>query len=217
MYSAPFFFEIRSKPARPLICVKRTFVAKDMLDMTISTAKHYKATLRRILFIITLLLLSSGISSCVITMGNHLKTLEVKPSEVAGTYSLLLYGCRYFDDIETVAILDKEGDPFAIELYTPDFRYTVKTGLSAAEALKEAEQFVKCSPHYQQSQFSKITDRAGNIIGYEMRPLYSPLRFGMYDVLDIQYFSKGSKIIVYIRLDPAVKKELMDDDDRGSK
>ena len=127
---------------------------------------------------------------------------------MTGTYTLLLYGCRYPDDVENVALLDKEGDPYTIEIYAPDFRYKMKTGLPAEEALKQAAQFVKCSVHYQQTRFSKILDATGNIVGYEARALYSPIRFGMYDVLDVQYVVRDNKIVVYIRLDSTVDNEL---------
>jgi hypothetical protein len=72
---------------------------------------------------------------------------------------------------------------------------------------------------YQQTRFSKI-QTGGNVAGYEARALYSPIRFGMYDVLDIQYVARDNKIVVYIKLDAAVEKELNDEggrEDRGRK
>lgn len=157
------------------------------------------------------LVISLTVSACTSMGGRHLRIEPAKPSEVTGTYTLLLYGCRYPDDVENVALLEKEGDPYTIEIYAPDFRYKVKTGLSAEDALKQAEQFVKCSVHYQQTRFSKIPDPAGGIAGYEARGLYSPIRFGMYDVLDVQYVARDNKIVVYIKLDPDVEKELRDE------
>ena len=167
----------------------------------------------RVLFFIVLLL-SLSLSSCMLTQGKQLKTFETAPTVAAGSYTVFLYGCSYRDDVENVAILDREGDPYTLELFTPDFRYKVKAGLSAEQALKEAEQFVKCGPYYQMTQFSAIPDRAGNIMGYEVRPLYSPIRFGMYNVLDIQYADNGGKVAVYIRLDPDIQKALDNDGDR---
>ena len=184
------------------------------------TWKYCRAGLRRSLYFFAILFLSLAITSCVLTTGNHLRIEAAKPSEVTGTYTLLLYGCRYPDDVENVALLDKEGDPYTIEIYAPDFRYKVKAGLPAEEALKHAEEFVKCSVHYQQTRFSKILDPSGNIVGYEARGLYSPIRFGMYDVLDVQYVARADKIVVYIKLDPAVEMELRDEggrDDRDGK
>jgi hypothetical protein len=163
---------------------------------------------RPVLTVLALLAISLTMPACTSMGGRHLRIEPAKPSEVMGTYTLLLYGCRYPDDLENVAILDKDGDPYTIEIYAPDFRYTVKTGLSAEDALKQAERFVQCSVHYQQTRFSRIADPAGGIAGYEARGLYSPIRFGMYDVLDVQYVARDNKIVVYIKLDPAVEKEL---------
>jgi hypothetical protein len=162
-------------------------------------------------------LVSLSLSACTSMGGSHLKITSAKPSEVTGTYTLFLYGCRYPDDLENVALLDKEGNPYAVEIYAPDSRYKVKTGLSAEEALKQAEQFVKCSVHYQQTRFSKILDPMGDIVGYEARGLYSPIRFGMYDVLDVQYVARDNKIVVYIKLDPAVEKQLRNEGDRDDR
>ena len=180
------------------------------------TTNYQRVKPCRILFFFTTLFFSLAISSCVIATGNHLRTVEAKPSEVAGTYTLFLYGCRYPDDLENVAILDKEGYPYTFDIYAPASRYKIKSGLSADKALREAEQFVSCSAHYQQSRLSAISDPSGNIIGYEVRPLYSPIRFGMYDVLNIQYANKDGRIIVYIKLDPTVEMEIRDEGGRDT-
>jgi hypothetical protein len=47
----------------------------------------------------------------------------------------------------------------------------------------------------------KIPDDAGGIVGFELRPLYSPLEFGFSDVMLISYSLKDGKIRAYIRLD----------------
>jgi hypothetical protein len=178
--------------------------------MTAFTTNYHRVKSHCILFFFITLFFSLAISSCVLTTGNHLRTVEAKPSEVAGTYTLFLYGCRYPDDLENVAILAREGYPYTFDIYAPSSRYKVKSGLPADEALREAEQFISCSVHYQQSRLSAISEFAGNIIGFEVRPLYSPIRFGMYDVLNIQYVNKDGRIVVYIKLDPTVEMELRD-------
>ena len=182
--------------------------------MTPFITKYYAKRPRPVVAVLALLVISLNLSACMSIAGNHLKTETAKPSEVTGTYTLLLYGCRYPDDLENVAILDKEGGPYPVEIYAPASRYRIKSGLTADEALREAGQFVKCSVHYQESRMSGISDPAGAIIGYEVRPLYSPIRFGMYDVLNIQYVMREGKIVVYIKLDPTVDMELRDEGGR---
>jgi len=184
--------------------------------------EHREETLVRRLALLVVVLVLPIASSCAALATNHLKTEETMPAEIQGTYTLLLYGCRSVDDVENVAILDKEGDPFTFDIFAPDFEYKVKTGLPAEEALKAAEQFIRCSFHYQKSQLSRIVGPSGEVIGYEVRPLYSPLRFGRYDLLDIQYTFKADKVVVYIRLDPTVERFIRnegggDDSGRDSK
>ena len=56
-------------------------------------------------------------------------------------------------------------------------------------------------------------DRKGKTIGYELRPLYLPLDFGVSDVLDVAYWLKEGKVKVVIRPLPSVEKQILDDDD----
>ena len=144
-----------------------------------------------------------SLSSCM--AGQQLRTSEALPPEIQGSYTLMLYGCSYPDDIENAAILAKEGTPYRFAIYAPSFEYKVKSGLSAEEALKEAQRFVQCGFFYQQSRLSAIQGPAGSAIGYELRPLYSPIRFGEDDVLDIRYALNGEHVVVYITLKPEIE------------
>ena len=136
---------------------------------------------------------------------NHLKTEAANLAEVQGKFTLLLYGCSSRDDLANIAILDKEGDPYSLEIYAPDFSYTTKAGLNAAEALREAERFVRCNFQSERSQLRRILGPAGAGVGFELRPLYSVVTFGKDDVLDVRYVIKDRKIVVHIELDPAIE------------
>lgn len=157
----------------------------------------------------TIISLSIVLSSCA--TGIRLRTEKANPAEIKGTYTLILYGGRYPKDIENVAILFKEGQRYTFEVYSADFNYKVREKVPADEALKEAENLV--SWYYYASWYyrlSRIVDSAGNTIGYEMRPLYYPLRFGYTDVLDVDYLVKDSKVIINIRLKPEVERIYFD-------
>ncbi len=172
---------------------------------------------RRMAAAVAILAFGLVLSSCMGVVRSHLKLETATPSEVTGSYTLILYGCRYPDDLENVAILAKEETASSLfDIYSLPTRYKSKSGLSADDALREAEKFVTCSVHYQQTRFSKIADTEGNVIGYEVRPLYSPIRFGRYDVLDIQYVAHEGRIVVYIKLDPTVELELRDEGGRDN-
>ena len=136
-----------------------------------------------------------------------LKTEAASPTDVSGVFTLILYGANYLDDIETVAILDYEKDEYYFEPYAPEFNYKVKKGVAAKEALKEAEKFVSFHNSFWRSQLSKIVDRAGVTIGYEVKPLYRPFVFGFSDILDVFYWLKEKgKVKVIIKLDKSVEQ-----------
>jgi len=61
---------------------------------------------------VTLLL---NANSC--TPGASLYTASANPAEISGTYTVLLYGARHSNDLETVAILAKQESPYTFEIY----------------------------------------------------------------------------------------------------
>jgi len=60
-------------------------------------------------------------------------------------------------------------------------------------------------------------DETGMVIGFELRPLYLPFVYGTSDVLDIDYRSRGEKVIVTIRLKPFLEQQDGADFRQGSK
>jgi hypothetical protein len=138
----------------------------------------------------------------------HLRTEEIKEGDVKGVFTLILYGARDINDIETVAILDLEGDRYTLEPYAPAFDYKVKKGLSEKAALDEAHKFISYHNAFYRPQLSRILDDKGNTIGYEVRPLYMPFVFGRSDVLEVDYWLRGEKVKVNIRILPSIEKAL---------
>lgn len=145
------------------------------------------------------------LSSC--TGLKHLRTEIAKDSEIIGSFTLILYGARHLEDIETVAILDAEGDKYELVPYAPEFDYKIIKNLSAKEALYKAQSFVSWYRSFHHSQLSKIVDDKGNPIGYELRPLYLPFCFGVSDVLEVDYWLKeDGKVKITIRLSPLIER-----------
>ena len=68
--------------------------------------------------------------------------------------------------------------------------------------------FVSRHSSFRQSRISGIIDDKGNILGYEFRPLYFPLTFGVEDVMEVNYRMAVNRIIVSIRLNASVEKML---------
>jgi hypothetical protein len=163
-------------------------------------------------FIVILALLSST----TLVHAEYLKTKEAKAEEVTGNFILILYGGSHMNDLETIAFLDKEGDQYEFEPYAPEFDYKVKKGVPAGDALKEARKFVSFHNAFWRSQLSRILDEKGNIIGYEVRPLYRPFVYGRDDLLEVYYRIKDGKVIAYIRLVPDVFNNFFFGDQPGS-
>ena len=135
-----------------------------------------------------------------------LRTESAEVSAIKGSFTLILYGARFADDIETIVIFDIEGDQYHFEPFAPDFDYKIKKGVQAKEAFAEAEKFVSFHNSFWRSQLSRILDPNGNIIGYELRPLYNNFVYGRSDVMDVYYWLKEEgKIKVTIRLVPDVE------------
>ncbi|MBF0566226.1 MAG: hypothetical protein HQK89_13400 [Nitrospirae bacterium] len=165
-----------------------------------------------VLPILAILLLTLA-GSCA--FGKYLKVETVSPADIKGTYTLFLYGGRYMDDYETIAVMAEEGTPYTFEIYAPDFNYKVKTGVPSDKALAEAKRFVSSNHDFYRVYFSKILDEAGNTIGYEVKPLYYPFYLRYSDVLDVAYKIQNQKVTVYIKLKPEVEKSLDSGRDRS--
>ena len=167
-------------------------------------------------FIIASVVLQLLIAGVQLGHGSYLRTEQAKDEEVTGSFTLILYGGRHANDLETIAFLDKEGDQYEFEPYAPEFDYKVRKGVSAADALKEARRFVSFHSAFWRSQLSKILDEKGNIIGYEVRPLYRPFIYGRADLIDVYYRIKDEKVIIYIKLIPDISDTLFFGDKHGS-
>lgn len=144
------------------------------------------------------------LQSC--TGGTSLRTEAAGQGDLRGSYTLILFGGNFSDDLETVALLDRDDDGYRIEPYAPDFRYRTKKGIPADRALKEAEDFISLHPSFAKAQLKSIRDNGGNIIGYEYRPLYIPLEHGTDDLMDIDYLLQGDRVLAHIRLKPFLEK-----------
>ena len=142
--------------------------------------------------------------------GKQLATGPADPADLKGrTYTLLLYGCHYPEDVKNVALLVDEGSRYPVEIYDLPTSYQVKKGLAGSQAIAEADAFVRCSVRrVSETQLQRIADDAGGTIGYEVRPLYFWLEFGKSDILMISYSLQNGNVRTYIRLDPEVEHVL---------
>lgn len=153
----------------------------------------------------------TALVGCTAT-GKRIRTEPLREGEISGVFTLILYGGNYFDDLETVAFLDREGDAHTFDIFAPEFNYRIIKDLTFEEGLKKAEVFASGNNSFHQIRLSSVVDEKAGIIGYEVRPLYLPFAYGTDDVLDVWYAAKQNKIVVTIKLKPSVENSKMRDD-----
>jgi hypothetical protein len=154
---------------------------------------------------IALMLSAPAVTSSSFAFEKPLRTEKADPSEIKGDFTLILYGGRFSDDLETIAILDPEGDQYHFDPFAPDFDFKIKKGIQAKQALAEAQKFIGFHNAFWRSQLSKILEPGGNTIGYELRPLYNQFVYGKSDVMEVYYWTKeDGRIKVTIRLMPDI-------------
>lgn len=146
--------------------------------------------------------------------GMRLNTQGAEDSEVTGTYTVILYGCNFSEDLETIAFLDREGDQYVFEPYAPDFKFRTMKSVGAKEALAKAADFLHCNTAFLQTQLSRILAPHGEIIGYEARPRYRSFVYGSGEVLLRDYRLQDNTVTIWIRLAPWVEDMLSGGDGR---
>ncbi len=147
----------------------------------------------------------------------HLSTTLTHSEEITGTFTLILYGANHINDLETIAIMDREGDNIKFQPYAPEFLYRVKNNIPAEEALKESIKFISRHNSFHHYEINKIMDKGNNVLGYEVRPIYEPLAFGIADVLDVDYILDEGYVKIYIRLIPSVERMLYNEEEKPDK
>jgi hypothetical protein len=183
-----------------IFCVLLNSKGKEFLKLGANIKRYLRNMLPKknlIAFCTVLLLFLFIACSCA---GRYLTTESAKPMEITGTYDLILYGGNYLNDKKTLAILVRKDEPYRFDIYAPDFDYRTIKDVPASKALGTAKKFVSFHHAFWKIQLSKIIDKGGKTIGYEVRPLYYPEVYGEPDVLDVYYRQTDGKVVVYIRL-----------------
>lgn len=160
---------------------------------------------------VILFLCALVLQSCA-APGTRLSTSGIaeRPAEVS--YHLLLHGCNYGNDPNTIAFLWPSDQPYSFEPHSPAFLYRTHENLPWAEAMTKARDFIDCSPHFENARLRAIVGPQGQAIGYELRPLYTqPSPFRRADILQVSYYQLADGVIrVYITPLPEI------DDDEPS-
>jgi hypothetical protein len=133
--------------------------------------------------------------------GTLLRTGGLGDDEIEGEFRLILYGGNHLRDWETIVILDVEGDPYTVVPYAPQFAYGISEHVEARSALEKASHFLQTQVGYSRSMVRRVFDGKGTTIAYEIRPLYKPTRYGVSDLLDVQYLLQDDgTVLAHVRL-----------------
>jgi hypothetical protein len=154
-------------------------------------------------------LIAVAISGCGYSP-REIRTESATETGISGTYSVILYGDRHGNDLESVAILAKEGGPYTFVPFAPEFDYRIVKHVDAKNALSMGKDFVSFHPDFARSELAGIVDEHGNLIGYEIRPLYHPFVYGLSDVLDVSYWKGNDTILVKVKLRQDIERRLVD-------
>jgi hypothetical protein len=109
-----------------------------------------------------------------------------------------------------------EGDPYTVVPYAPQFAYTISEGVEARAALDQTSHFLQTQMEYGRSMVRRVFDAEGTTIAYEIRPLYKPTRYGVPDLLDVQYLLQDDRTVlayVSLRMRPLDVEQLNDSED----
>ncbi len=172
--------------------------------------------LRKRAFIAACMVLAfSFIGACA---GRHpLRTAPVAETDrIRGMFRVILYGTASYDWLESVALLDREGDGYLLEPYAPDFNYRVLQNVDDENAIDEAIHFISAHQDYYAFATKKILAEDGKTIGYEIKPTYYPFVYGFREVLDVDYFLlENGTVKVTIEVIPPVRELFLGGDDPG--
>lgn len=148
-------------------------------------------------------LLALALAGCVSAGGLAVRATDrIAP----GTYRTLFYSAYARNDLLTVVILDRDGDGWTIEPLGAPSDFRVSEGQSGEEALAAARPFFRLISGFNRVATREIRGPGGEMIGYELRPLYQPFVHGMEDVLDTSYRQRGDNTIAAdIRVSPIME------------
>ncbi|MEN2993795.1 MAG: hypothetical protein ABDH19_00400 [Thermodesulfovibrio sp.] len=132
---------------------------------------------------------------------------QCNEADIRGTFNLIIYSNSFINDPETFIILDRADDNTKIVPYSPAFKYRIIEKLNEKEAIKIANEILRNSSFVSSIKCSEINDKE-KIVGYELKPIYFPWIFGILEAVETVYKNENDSVIVFIRLNPRVEKQL---------
>lgn len=127
----------------------------------------------------------------------------------SGVFKVILYGGKHANDLETVAFLDIDDDAYTLKPYGAQFNFTEYAGQEGLEAYNTAKEFVSSHISFKSVELREIMGPQGEVIGYEIRPLYRSFEFGTDDVIGVTYELKATHDVqIYVKLQESVERRI---------
>ncbi len=136
----------------------------------------------------------------------ELSLIECDESKIKGIFNLIIYSNSFINDPETFIILDKSDDSIDIQPYAPSFKFRIFSNINDAQALNIIKEIFQNSS-VTSIKYKEIIE-SGKIVGYEIKPIYFPWVFGILEPIETVYKKQNNSIIIFIRLNPIVEKQL---------
>ncbi|RME66661.1 MAG: hypothetical protein D6778_04395 [Nitrospirae bacterium] len=136
-------------------------------------------------------------------------TKRARSEELTGRYDLILYGGNYMDDPETIGFVDIKDDTVEFRPYAPDYKFKIIKDIPGKRALEYMKGHLYAQSDVLSIEIRKIFSPEGELLGFELRPLYEPFKYGM-DTPEVHYQLKGKRLIIYVNTPWALEEE--DDD-----
>ena len=167
---------------------------------------------------LTLAFLSALLLAGCVAYKASLRTQDIGAIEPSGKYTVIRYASSIYEDYDAVVLLVPDSGKYTFEIYKPAFDYRSSGGLSAKPALDLAGAFLGRHPEFARSRIGGIVGPGGEVIGYEVRPLYKQTRFGQDDLITVIYLLKENNVIeVRVNLDEKVKNILRGGDSSSNR
>lgn len=133
---------------------------------------------------------------------------ECKTEEINGKFNVILYSNSFINDPETFIVFEKIDSNFKIVPYAPKFKYRIFENLSSEAALNISKEVLLNPTAVSSIKCSIIKSYSGDILGYELKPIYLPWIFGILEPLETIYKKDGNEIKIFIRLNPRVERQI---------
>jgi len=117
------------------------------------------------------------------------------PSTIKGSFTLYLLQDEPGADAARAAIIDVEGDDIRLVPAVSSFYIKTHGGLTLSSAMDKSQSVFASHCAYTGHVLRGLASAGGEIVGYEITPVYTPFLCEFAPTVNLNYYSKGQGII----------------------